>query len=148
MAPRNYVLIRIVDPQTTGQHWRRYALKAGGTVANDSTDDLKRVLIAKRTELRERLERINANLRRGLAADSAERAKELEDSDVVDALGNEARQELADIDVALERLDADQYDVCAQCGGAIAASRLRAYPYASTCIDCAELAEKCERLRV
>ena len=117
-------------------------------MTKETADDLRDTLLAKRSELRARLERINANLRRGLAADSAERAKELEDSEVVDALGNEARQELADIDTALERLDADQYDVCAHCAGKISLSRLRAYPYASTCIDCAELAEKTERLNV
>ncbi len=116
-------------------------------MTSDTGDNLRHALLAKRGELRERLERINANLRRGLAADSAERAKELEDSEVVDALGNEARQELVDIDTALERLDADQYDVCARCGGEISLNRLRAYPYASTCIECAELAEKCKRLK-
>ena len=48
-----------------------------------------------------RLERITANLQRGFNADSKEMAKELEDSEVVDALGNEAREEIAKISAAL-----------------------------------------------
>ncbi len=41
-------------------------------------------------ELTARLDHITANLRRGYEADSKERAKQLEDSEVVDALGYEA----------------------------------------------------------
>jgi hypothetical protein len=53
----------------------------------DAYDDLKDRLEQKKEELTIRLERIKANLRRGYHADSKERAKELEDSEVVDALG-------------------------------------------------------------
>ena len=60
-------------------------------------DELRRRLEQKKTELGVRLERITANLRRGFEADSKERAKQLEDSEVVDALGNEARTEIAKI---------------------------------------------------
>ena len=50
---------------------------------------LREQLLRKKDELNARLERITANLRRGLESDSKERAKQLEDSDVVDALVNE-----------------------------------------------------------
>lgn len=105
-------------------------------------ESLKDRLEAKRDELTGRLERITANVRRSLDADSEERAKELADSEVVDALGNEAREELLKISVALSRMESGDYGLCAECGGPIAARRIEAYPYADECIDCAELDEE------
>lgn len=108
----------------------------------DWPSDIRTRLEAKMLELSARLDRITENVRRSLESDSEERAKQLEDSEVVDALGNEARAELAKIKVALERMDAGDYGVCVQCGVAIAAQRLSAHPYARACIDCAELEEE------
>ncbi len=108
----------------------------------ESSDDIRARLEAKRDELKARLERITENVRRGLDSDSEERAKELEDSEVVDALGNEARAELEKIKIALRRMEQGDYGICVQCGGAIAAGRLSAHPYARSCIDCAELEEE------
>ena len=98
---------------------------------------LRARLLQSRGDLTRRLERISANLRRGLDPDSAERAKQLEDSDVVDALGNEARLELIRIAATLRKMDSDQFGTCAACGFPIDDARLEAYPYASECIDCA-----------
>lgn len=102
-------------------------------------------LIKKKDELTARLDRINQNVRRPLDADSKERAKELEDQEVVDALGNEARRELAKVSDALKRMSAGTYGLCAECGGAIGDKRLVAYPYAEECIDCATLEEERRR---
>lgn len=55
----------------------------------------------------------------------------------VTALIDQARQHLADIDQALERLAAGIYDRCERCGGDIGAARLEARPVARTCISCA-----------
>jgi len=96
----------------------------------------------KKAELTARLERITANLRRGYAADSKERAKEMEDSEVVDALGNEARGEIAKISAALTRVAAGEYGSCIACRTTIAPQRLAAYPYADECIDCAQYDER------
>ena len=74
-----------------------------------SHEALRAELEQKKQELSARLERISANLRRGYEADSKERAKELEDNEVVDALGNEARTEIAKISAALRRLDAGEF---------------------------------------
>jgi DnaK suppressor protein len=104
-------------------------------------EGLREELEAKRDELATRLERITANVRRSLDSDSEERARELADSEVVDALGNEAREELQKISVALSRMDAGDYGLCKECGARIAAERIAAYPYAEECIDCAELTE-------
>ena len=104
-------------------------------------DELRQVLESKKSELTTRLERINANLRRGYDADSKERAKQLEDNEVVDALGNEARAELVKISAALQRLESGAYGICVECGLPIRKGRLEVYPYADECIDCAEFDE-------
>jgi len=104
-------------------------------------EELRRNLEQKKDELNARLERITANLRRGFESDSKERAKQLEDSDVVDALGNEAREELAKISTTLSRIQSGDYGQCGECGLAIADERLVAYPYATECIDCATMDE-------
>ena len=107
----------------------------------DSYGVLRQKLEQQRIELTGRLERITANLRRGYDADSKERAKELEDSEVVDALGNEAREELAKISAALRRMAEGEYGQCVECGTEIKFGRLEAHPYADECIDCAEFDE-------
>ena len=107
-------------------------------------DGLRSQLESKRDELTSRLERITANVRRSLDSDSEERAKQLADSEVVDALGNEAREELQKISQALSRMESGEFGLCSECGTQIAPDRLAAYPYAEQCIDCAELAEDIE----
>ncbi len=102
---------------------------------------LRTELLAKKNELSGRLERISANLQRAYNADSKEMAKELEDSEVVDALGNEAREEIAKISAALQRLDNGRYGVCSECAEPIEADRMKVYPYADECIDCARFDE-------
>lgn len=105
-------------------------------------DGLRERLEKKKSELNTRLDRITANVRRSLETDSKERAQQLEDSEVVDALGNEAREELEKIAFALRRMDAGEYGLCSSCGLAIDAKRIEAYPYASECIDCATIEEE------
>jgi RNA polymerase-binding transcription factor DksA len=106
-----------------------------------SQERLRQKLLQKRLDLTARLERIQANLQRGLEADSAERAKQLEDSDVVDALGNDARLELEHIAATLRRMHDDEFGVCATCGSSMEDGRLEAYPYASECMDCVRASE-------
>ena len=107
--------------------------------------EFRKALVEKKQELSVRLERIHANLRRGYEQDSKERAKQLEDTEVVDALGNEARDELRKITAALQRIDASEYGSCVECGLPIGQGRLAVYPYADECIDCAEFEEHRKR---
>lgn len=104
-------------------------------------DDLRAILLQKKEELEARLSRITSNVRRGLDNDSEERATQLEDNDVVDALGNEAREEIAKISAALQRIDSGEYGLCKECGEPVGDSRISAYPYARECIDCATFGE-------
>ena len=107
--------------------------------------EIRQALKHKKQELETRLARIHANLRRGTEADSKERAKQFEDNEVVDALGNEARAELRKISAALQRLDVGEYGICIECGLPINSGRLEVYPYADECIECAEFDEQRRR---
>ncbi len=121
------------------------ALPAGNTTGNamngKGSGDLRGTLLEKKKELDVRLERITANVRRGFESDSRERAQQFEDREVVDALGNEAREELAKIASALQRMDSGEYGLCLECGSPVGDNRLKAYPYALECIECAKLEE-------
>ena len=55
----------------------------------------------------------------------------------VAALLDRARERLAEVDAAKERLGAGEYGTCTVCGRPIAAERLAARPLARTCITCA-----------
>ena len=53
------------------------------------------------------------------------------------ALLEQARQRLADVEVAIRNVEGGIYGICESCGRSIGAERLAARPAARTCIDCA-----------
>jgi len=55
----------------------------------------------------------------------------------VDALARDASDRLRSVELALARLEAGTYGVCAVCGVAIPEGRLEARPTATTCVRCA-----------
>jgi DnaK suppressor protein len=107
--------------------------------------EIEQLLIQKRNELSERLERIKENVTGGHSADSQEQAQELENAEVVDALGNETRLELNKIAKALDQLKHGRYGICLDCEEEIPMARLKAYPFADRCIRCATKAEEAGR---
>jgi RNA polymerase-binding protein DksA len=107
----------------------------------DQYDEIREALIVKREELVARLENIKRNLTGGRSADSQEQAQELENAEVVDALGNEARLELSRIAKALDQIKNGVYGECVDCGESIPMARLQAYPFAARCIKCATAEE-------
>jgi DnaK suppressor protein len=54
---------------------------------------------------------------------------------------------VADIDQALERLDAATYGRCVTCGNAIPAERLAAVPWAARCVPCSAKPQKSQPVR-
>jgi len=58
------------------------------------------------------------------------------------ALLDAAREQLAAIDAALQRLETGRYGICERCGQPIAEERLAARPTAVTCIRCAAKAQR------
>ena len=103
--------------------------------------ELRELMLAKREELAARLARLKENLTSGRSADSQEQAQELENVEVVDALGNEARLELSKIAQALEQMKHDSYGECLSCRQEIPLARLKAYLFADRCIRCATAEE-------
>jgi DnaK suppressor protein len=72
-----------------------------------------------------------------LDPDSAERATELENLDVLFAIDQESKVALRLITDAIKRIDAGRYGLCSVCGCEINAKRLSAIPYIDSCISCA-----------
>jgi DnaK suppressor protein len=96
-------------------------------------------LTARRAELAQRLERVDADQRHlndPLSADFAEAANQTNNDEVLGAIGETVRSEIADIDAALARMAAGRYGVCAACGKPIEAARLAAVPYSLRCAAC------------
>lgn len=103
-----------------------------------SQDNLEQSLRRKLAELQVRLASIKADAGQEHSPDSEEQAQERENDEVVDAIGDETRQSIREINQALRRLEEGSYGICGNCGKAIAAARLEALPEATRCIDCAE----------
>jgi RNA polymerase-binding protein DksA len=104
--------------------------------------EIRELLVAKREELAHRLQRIKENLTAGRSADSQEQAQELENAEVVDALGNEARLELSKVARALDQMKNGTYGICVSCNEDIPLARLEAHPFADRCIRCATEEER------
>lgn len=98
------------------------------------------ILLARRDELKSRQTRLHDHQIRAvsaLSADSAERAVETGNDEVVDALADAVSSELAAIEEALTRIAQGSYGRCRVCQGPIAPARLAALPATDRCSDCA-----------
>lgn len=99
------------------------------------------LLEALRDELVERVDRYKIHkmrLENPLDRDMEEQAIELENEDVIDALEEEAEEELGQVMHALERIEEGEGELCERCGETIDPRRLEAIPYATLCLGCAE----------
>ncbi len=99
---------------------------------------LKIELEKRLADMQARLASIKRDVTAEYSGDSAEQAQERENDEVVDAIGNETRQSLRAIQVALDKIADGTYGECEACGREIAEGRLRAIPEATRCVDCAE----------
>ncbi|MAT50092.1 MAG: dimethylmenaquinone methyltransferase [Porticoccaceae bacterium] len=102
-----------------------------------SLKDIERQLEDRRAQLMHRIEQVKKDVTSEHSTDWSEQAQERQNDEVVQAIGNESRQELQQINRALERIAEGEYTTCSQCGGEINIERLKAVPYTSLCIDCA-----------
>jgi len=103
-------------------------------------DAIRTRLIKRQAELRNRANRVNADLRHErdpLSADFADQAIQRSNDEVLAVISDSAASELNQISVALRRLDAGQYTTCAACGEEIAPERLATVPYTDRCVRCA-----------
>jgi DnaK suppressor protein len=106
----------------------------------DDYTETRNHLVQLATELELRFTKITQNVthvNQPLSQDFAEQASELQNSEVVDFLGNFTRQELGQIKQAIQRIDQGDYGFCVKCGETISPQRLRVLPFADKCIRCA-----------
>lgn len=101
-------------------------------------DDIRTRLEERLAMLEGRMDRLKNRRRALLPADSEDQAQALSSDEVVDALDEAARGEIAGLRAALTRLDAGEYGLCSVCGEAIPAGRLAAMPLTTRCIDHAD----------
>lgn len=102
---------------------------------------IRQQLQQRRSEILGRLQALKSDINREqgpLPADWDEQVVELENLDVLFELDEVSRHELNQINNALERIEANQYEHCVVCGEPIGSARLTALPTADTCIRCAE----------
>ncbi len=107
---------------------------ASETTMSERHETLQRL----RDDLEARLARYRDHRRRPLDKDSREQAGEVQNDEVVEALDQEAREELAQVRHALARLEAGEGELCERCGEAIDPRRLVALPYTTRCLRCAD----------
>lgn len=103
--------------------------------------DVRDQLLNMLEELDDRLGKITDDVRHTdhpLAQDFSEQVTETENDEVLDALGNAARDEVEKIRQAISRIDAGTYGICLGCGEPIKKERLAVLPYANQCVRCAE----------
>lgn len=100
-------------------------------------DAVKKSLETRLTELQNEAREIDAELRGPLDQDAEERAVEMEDDEVLEGLGHSAVAEIAQIRLALERIEEGTYGECTRCGEPVGEARLAAIPHAALCIACA-----------
>lgn len=103
-------------------------------------EKLQSRLRQRKQELTERLAKIHQDVRASHSADWSEQAQERQNDEVMDALGQDARTELARVNHALARMEEGEYDICRNCGETIPLARLAAVPYTDLCIRCANQA--------
>lgn len=101
-------------------------------------DDIRARLEERLATLEQRLGRIKDSRRSLLPPDSEDQAQALSSHEVVDALDDAARAEIAGLRAALGRLATGQYGACEVCGEPIPAGRLAAMPLTTRCIDHAD----------
>jgi len=103
-------------------------------------DKYRELLLRKKNDLAARVERTHKHIHKREEPVSpifSEQSVEMESQQLIYFLDAEGKEELRDIDRALERLQGHTYGKCSACGEYIAEARLEAIPQTSRCIDCA-----------
>ena len=111
--------------------------------AMNDYEEVRSHLLEMLEELDERLARITEDVKHTntpLEKDSAELATQIENDEVLDYLGNNARMERERVREAIARIDKGEYGICELCGEPIPPERLKAVPYSSMCVKCASQA--------
>ncbi|GAB5505139.1 MAG: hypothetical protein Rhirs2KO_03020 [Rhizobiaceae bacterium] len=100
----------------------------------------RKQLVARLSELDERLHRIEDQLDEAPNPDWEENAIEQEDDEVLESLGASGLTEYKAIRAALARIKAGTYGDCSKCGEPIEEERLDVLPHTPLCSECATAA--------
>ena len=109
------------------------------TFSDDTLREAREKLLARGILLRDRLQRVQADLRRTsepLPVVAREEGMPREKDEVLRAIEKSAHAELARIDSALEHTEDDTLGLCQECGREIDAARFVATPDATHCKTC------------
>ena len=109
----------------------------------EAQERLKQKLLVLRDEYNKKIGAIDADVHHKnepVEKDFAEQATQRENDDVLNALNQDAKQVVGQINSALHRMETGDYGICVECGAEISEGRLEIVPYAALCIKCAEKA--------
>jgi RNA polymerase-binding transcription factor DksA len=96
----------------------------------------------KQHELEQRAQKLSDELTRvniEVSKDSEDRAQELENEEVADAIAQQTQQELQQVNHAILRIKQGTYTQCELCHKEIERERLLALPYTALCSECAAI---------
>lgn len=111
----------------------------------DAIHQLRQILIKRRDALRKALAgdlSLLKELRQQTSGDMVDAALDSAQDEISSQLAEVESRELANIEVALERIREGHYGMCEGCECQIPMARLQALPYATLCINCQREAEK------
>jgi DnaK suppressor protein len=103
-----------------------------------TTDNRRQTLQERLKQLEHRLASVTKDITKTLSSDFAEQATERENDDVLEEIARETQTSIHHLRAALQRLEQDNYGICAVCGEDIAAARLDAIPETTLCVNCAD----------
>jgi RNA polymerase-binding protein DksA len=106
-----------------------------------SLDKYQQKLLDLRDEYNKKIGAIDADVHHKnepVEKDFAEQATQRENDDVLNALNEDAKIIVGQINSALHRIESGDYGICTECGAEISEGRLDIVPYAALCIKCAE----------
>ncbi len=105
---------------------------------SDALRTLQKTLTARRNELRKRIHGELAGLRAAANAsgDAADAAFDNAGEELASQLAELEAKELAQINIALQKIKQGTYGVCDGCSCKIPVARLSALPYSTLCIKC------------
>jgi len=117
----------------------------GEPMKSEYFKSVKEELLRRRAELLREVSEAYATCRelgQDGVADIGDMSANAYSRDVLFNLSEAQRQQIRDIDVAIERIDNGQYGTCMNCGEEIAQRRLEVRPFSRYCIECKTDIEK------
>jgi DnaK suppressor protein len=121
-----------------------YKEKKGEEFMNENQrSHFKQILLAWKRELMEEVDRTVSHMKDEAAnfPDPADRATQEEEFSLELRTRDRERKLIRKIDSTIERIEANDYGFCDQCGVEIGIRRLEARPTANLCVDCKTLDE-------